>query len=817
MTARPGWRVAACAAFWIICAACGGGGKETAVPIRLVDRYAPEALTGGGATRAERARVEWKFAAGAGPGEASSSPTEGWQAGPGVSGLAVAAGLLTGRTTSDLPVVHVERKEGPWDDDLIHAVEVRMRASAGAEISASFAADEKIEIDKLVARARDFPWMLRAELTPGDEARTYTLRPKRPIAARSARHLLLNVTDAPGSTFAIESVRVIFRKEHLASYPSGVSWQGLAQIYHETLVARSPERMQFSLRLPARPWLDLAIGTVEDGPVTFRVAIAPPGKGTETVVLERTLTHPHRWEPAPIDLAAYAGREVTLALELRAEAPGALGFWGSPAVRERRPAVERTAHGSQPPQGVILILADTLRRDHLEPYGYARPTSPALRALAQEGVLFRDCIAQGSWTKVSAASLLTSLYPSTHGVKELLDRVPASVTTIAEAFRDAGHATLSLSSIQFTGQFSNLHQGFEELHEDGSLPDQESSKTAREYVDRLLPWLEAHRDVPFFVLLHVSDPHDPFKPYPPYDTMWANPAWEEEHAADLEKARKVIAEPLLRTFGMPTGEELRKAGVDPDTYVARDRDWYDGSIRALDAEVARLVERLRALGIAERTLVAFTSDHGEEFLDHGRTFHGQSVYGELGNVPLILWGPGQVPAGAVVAQPVASIDIMPTLLALGGVAVPSGLQGRSLLPLFAGEAADAGGGLRAAAPEAPAGATPLVTEKAATEAGTLGPPPHHTASQSIVLDGWKLIQHLTRDPGKPEFELFDRRTDLLDQRDVAAEHPDVVGRLTTALATWRSEAEAARRASDTAGRELSPEERERLRSLGYVQ
>jgi len=166
-----------------------------------------------------------------------------------------------------------------------------------------------------------------------------------------------------------------------------------------------------------------------------------------------------------------------------------------------RSRTEQVATGEpvRAPRGVILIQADTLRRDHLDAYGYSRPTAPAIARLAKEGELFRNYTVQATWTKVSTPTLMTSLYPSAHTVADFTDRLPAGATTLAEVFREAGFATLSMSSILFTGQFTNLHQGFEEVHESGSLPDQQSSKTARDYVDRLLPWLDAHRDVPFFV------------------------------------------------------------------------------------------------------------------------------------------------------------------------------------------------------------------------------------------------------------------------------------------------------------------------------
>ena len=269
------------------------------------------------------------------------------------------------------------------------------------------------------------------------------------------------------------------------------------------------------------------------------------------------MTTPHRWEPRPIDLGRWAGQRVTLSMTLDAADAGTLGFWGAPVIRTRADVADGR------PQGVIVIQADTLRRDHLDVYGYARPTAPVVKQLAAEGVLFRNYTVQATWTKVSTPSLMTSLYPSSHGVVNFSDHLPAAANTLAESFRAAGYATLSFSSVLFTGQFTNLHQGFEELHEDGSVTARGSSKTAREFVDRFGAWLEAHPDTPFFTFLHVFDPHDPYEPNRPYDTMWADPAHKDEHQRQLKEVRKVIQEPLLRLFGMPSRDDLKKAGFDP--------------------------------------------------------------------------------------------------------------------------------------------------------------------------------------------------------------------------------------------------------------
>jgi arylsulfatase A-like enzyme len=809
------------AALSAISPGCRSTATSSPTAVRLVDLYNAEQLhaasTSASATGRPIPRTEWRFDGPApSPAPARLAATRGWEAGPGLKNLALRDARLTGTSTDDFPLIHFERTSGLEDHDQIYALELRMRASAGTTVSASFEHDEKIDLAAVVDDGRQFPWLTASTIQPGAQLRTYVLQRKRGLPMSAARHILIRPTNVAGATFEIESVRIVTRREHLAGIPSGIAWQGLSEIYRETLVERAAETIALPVTLPRHPYLDLQVGTVDSPPVTFSVTVARAGAQPQ-VVLTRTVTTPYRWETAPIDLSAFAGQKVDLTLSLSSPDAGSLGLWGSPVVRDRL-AGSGAAPGATPgvPQGVILIWTDTLRRDHLDMYGYKRETAPVLHRLAKDGVLFTDCVSQATWTKVSTPSLFTSLYPTTHTVAKFTDRLPSSARTLAEVYRDAGYATLSLSSILFTGAFSNMHQGFEEVHESSSLSDINSSKTAREYVDRLLPWLEAHRDVPFFVFLHVSDPHDPYRPNPPYDTLWADPSKREEHEKQAIGVKKFIADPLMKVFGMPARDELVKAGIDPDAYVDADRDLYDGSIRGMDAEIGRLIERLRALKLDGRTLVVAAGDHGEEFLEHGRTFHGQTVYGELTNVPLMMWGPGLVPSGVTVERTVRIIDVMPTLLEISGLNAPEGIQGRSLKPVMA--PGSRAGGVSAAAPDEDA-PRPGVSEKAIT-LGDIGgaPPPHGTESFSMVLDGWKLIHNTQRAEGHPEYELFDVRVDPLNKSDVSARHPDVVEKLAARLKEWHAQAEASRLKpdSETAG-SLSGEELERLRSLGYIQ
>ncbi len=780
--------------------------------VRLVDLFDSAKVEGSPSKKAAEPAALWDFSKPLKPG---GDATLGWKAGDGVTGLKLVDGKLTGKSTTDFPIIYVVRPKTVDQNDAFDSVQIRIRVNGGGAVAA--AGDRgKLDFPKIIGRGRGFPWPFQSPVTKGSDFQTLTL-PAKQIARMSWDSLLIRPADAPGVTFEIESLQAISQRERRASVRSGVGWQGLADVYQEALVSRSPEKIQMDVDVPANAWLDLNLGTVEDAPVTFKIAAVDGGK--EEVLLERTVTTPHRWEPVPVDLSGQSGRK-TLRFWLDISDERHVGFWGSPVIRvhgaqpQGKPA---NALGSpNPPQGVILIMCDTLRKDHLTMYGHKRDTSPILANLASQGTLFLDNVTQATWTKVSTPSIMTGMYPKSHRVHDFQDRVSAAADTLAESYRAAGYATVSYSSVLFTGKFTNLQQGFEELHESTSVDDPKyEAKTARTYVDRAIGWIGRHRDNPFFMYLHVLDPHDPFEPRAPYDALWADPAKKEEHEAQLNKIRKEIQNPLLKAFGMPTKTEIEKAGVSSTEFVGHDKNWYDGSIRGMDAEIGRLVERLAQLGLDGKVQIAFISDHGEEFIEHGRMFHGQSVYGELTGVPMVLYRPGVIPAGVQIKETVRNIDLMPTLLDLSGLPVPKKVQGQSLVPLIAAmrESKGAVAGVAQTLGWKP---EPAVTEKAKTEnAG--GPPPYETESYGIVHDGWKLVHHVQRAAGEEEFKLFNHVEDPLDSKNVAAEHPDQVTRLKALLADWNKMVEKGKLPKGDSAEGLSSKELERLKSLGYVQ
>lgn len=756
-------------------------------PISLLDRWADVHLEHPTPPPQQPPRGEFRF-------DDTATLEFQWSVLEGVEDLRVEEGRLLGRTTSETPILLLEAASPLGTEDELWAAKITLQASAGTRVGVHPIRTPGPPRSQVIARAEE--WPLASALIAGEDAQTYTVELDRvftlelPLATSGISQVLVRPSNVKGAEFAMESVQFLFRKEHLASIQSGPGWHGLGEVFRESLVSRSPETLRFEVNLPSKPWLELNLGTVEQTPPVFEVTAGPVGE--EPAVIERfEVQAPETWRPVRLDLPDEPGAAWEIRLSAVAEQPGTLAFWGTPVVRSAVTADDR-------PQAVVVFLADTLRKDHLDAWGHDRPTAPTLARLAAEGVRFDDTLAQATWTKVSVSSILTSLYPSTTGVANLNDRVAAAETTLAEAFRGAGYATFATSSVPFSGQLTNLHQGVEVLYEFGASkqpPGEYQSKTAEAWVDEYLSWLEVHRDVPTFALIHAMDPHSPFKPQAPYDTMWAEEEDAQRFADQSKRLEPHIESPLMRRFMAPSREEIVAAGVDEESFVRHQKNWYDGSIRGMDAQLERVLNRLTELDLGDRTLLAFISDHGEAFLEHGVHWHGTSVYGELTNVPLVFWGQG-VPSGRVVEETVQNLDIMPTLLDLAKIPVPERAQGRSLTTLMNGEEKRA---------------LPAFSEHHAEPRD-----PNEFTRFAMVDGGYKLIWNLEPPAGVADYELYDHEADPLNLEDLAADHPEVVQSMATELERWRSWAEEMKLDQAAAEAEMSAEELERLRSLGYV-
>ncbi len=330
--------------------------------------------------------------------------------------------------------------------------------------------------------------------------------------------------------------------------------------------------------------------------------------------------------------------------------------------------------GAKPRPDVLVLLIDALRRDHVSAYGHPRPTTPAIDALAADGVLFRDAVAASTFTKSSIASLFTGRFPYQHGVywgsrrlddgTVVADLLPRSEATLAEALGERGWLTRAWVQNSHLVERMGFAQGF---------VDYRDSQGAIGRIHRgAFRFLRGPgRRYPYFAYLHYIDLHDPYRPEPPYDRMFGD-GGDPYEGIDLDRWSAYL-EAVRR------GEVM----VEPER-IERLRAAYDGELRAIDDEVGRLFAELKRLGLYDQTLIVVTSDHGDGFGEHGFIAHSTVPYEELVRVPLIVKLPGGRFAGSEVAEQVRLVDVLPTVLAAVGVEPPAGVAGCNLLPLLRG-------------------------------------------------------------------------------------------------------------------------------------
>ena len=268
-------------------------------PVRLVDRFAEARVEGTpAASIATYAPTQWRFSDGA----------TIWRAAQNIEELRIEDGAMRGRSTSDQPVLVAERLGDVPASEILYGVEVRARTSAGTQLSVRFDGGQELNLP----RALGSP--LGALTTPigaGDDMQTFFIRATSALSPAGLTHVILLPTNEAGADFEVESVRLVFRGEHLRSVDSGVGWHGMSEVYRETLVTRSPEVVHYELELPAEPALEFAVGTTQAGPVTFRVEVGG-------YVLEEVVSEPDVWHAASLDLEGLGGEQVEMTLAIEA-------------------------------------------------------------------------------------------------------------------------------------------------------------------------------------------------------------------------------------------------------------------------------------------------------------------------------------------------------------------------------------------------------------------------------------------------------------------------------------------------------------------
>jgi arylsulfatase A-like enzyme len=406
------------------------------------------------------------------------------------------------------------------------------------------------------------------------------------------------------------------------------------------------------------------------------------------------------------------------------------------------------------PPNLLLITVDTLRADHLGAWGYDKPTSPRIDGLAAQSVVFERAYAHASWTLPALASLMTSLYTTTHRCWSASTRLDESFTTLAERLEARGYATAAIVDQTFLRRVFGLDQGFRHFDEqltwfkvdsrDNSTA--EDSATADQVSERAIVWLQGRTaDArPWMLWLNYFDPHN---------------------------------------------EYLLHDGVSERFGTERPVDRYDGEIFHADRHVGAVLDHLETAGLADDTIVVLTADHGEEFSDHGGELHGTTLHVEQLHVPLLIRAPGFSPRR--IREAVRQVDVQPTLLELLDAPPAQEIEGESLVPAMRGETL---------------GTRPVFAE--------LGSGPSRYQMRSLAYGDHKLI---IRSVGSRPLHLFDTQTDPREHKNLVRERADQRRDLNRRIQELVRGAEHKGRSYARAGKpELHPDDIARLRELGYV-
>lgn len=410
---------------------------------------------------------------------------------------------------------------------------------------------------------------------------------------------------------------------------------------------------------------------------------------------------------------------------------------------------------------VLLIVLDTVRADHLSSYGYPRPTTPFLDQVGREGVLFERAYATSSWTLPSHVSMFTGMYPSEHGATKIgtFEAVDEHLPVLAEALHQKGYVTAGfVSNTYYLMPWLGVSRGFshyENLYETWpgyagrtfygrrirSWRGRQSHpklvdmphRPVRAICQSFLKWLDRQPPRPFFAFLNLMEAHSPFRFPLGYKKQFRGaPA-----VSAGQDPEKIWPAPKGKTVG------------DHAQFI----EDYDNSIAVMDAELKVLFDELANRGLTENTLVIVTSDHGEQFGEHGLKLHMSSLYQPLIRVPMMLRWPGQVPAGRKLEEPVTQRDLAATIMDLVDPGAKPSFGGRSWRRTWES------GGVSDGEPEAiltelDIANFPRLTEHWPNRAGWL---------KAVIQGDWKLIQH---QQGK--VEVYDLAKDPLEAKDLAS-------------------------------------------------
>jgi arylsulfatase len=552
------------------------------------------------------------------------------------------------------------------------------------------------------------------------------------------------------------------------------------------IVQAGPSAVRFAFRVPSEAELrftpSLHARAREAGAAAVFAVAVDDGSGSEREIWrERVEPSDDPPDEVVLDLPSHAGQPLTLVLRVTPDGDRrpAWGLWEGLRVLGNRASVvadEREALPASPAAepkpasvgdaGVLLVILDAAGARHFSCYGYDRQTTPEIDRIAREGVLYERAYTPAVFTRSTMASIWTSQYPDQHrvGIDEDVG-LSASRATLAELLAARGVYAAGFIGNPVARGFG-LDRGFGEFHSVYTQKVNLGQVTKAEAFRKVLPaFFQGRKDGRFFAYVHFLEPHFPYDPPPPFNTMFG-----PDTPLSLQQRRE-------KEWFWAVNEGRVAATPAEIAHLTR---LYDGGLAYVDREVGVLRRTLEDAGLWDRMLVILTADHGEGLQEHGWIGHMKQVHEEAAHVPLIVHYPaGKGPRGTRVKEVVSLLDLAPTVIDAFGLSVPYGtFAGRSLL--------------RARTPYR------VVTRN--TEVDT---------TYGVTEDRYRLLFQ-TSDRGR---QLYDVLADPGERNDLAAAHPGWAAAQTQALQRFLL---ALRPEKPSPIRPLSPADLEAMKALGYV-
>ncbi len=487
------------------------------------------------------------------------------------------------------------------------------------------------------------------------------------------------------------------------------------------LLAPTPRSYAFYLEVPPRASLVFDYGGAAGTQFLVRARM---DRGAGPRIVFQGKAQPGRWQEGVVDLGPLAGRAIKL--ELITQGSISAG-WGDPEIMVPRDPAPRTpapvATQRKPARNVILLVIDTVRADVFKPFNSKSAVrTPNFERLAEESTVFTSAYANENWTKPSVATILSGLYPTTHGTKEDGDVLSSDAPLLSEHLKRKSFATAAFIANGYVSDKFGFKRGWDAY----TNYIRENRPSEAQYVfSDALAWINKHTDDRFFLYLQTIDPHVPYDPPSEYTRMYHPGEYRGRFGRSLDGIEQLDIASKKKPMDQADWEYIRAL--------------YDAEVTYHDTHMGKFLDQIDQMGLLDETLFIVTNDHGEELRDHGKLGHGHSLYDELVRAPMLIRYPSLFRGGQRVSEPVENVDLFPTVLEALGLEPVSDVDGVSLLPMLEGK-------------------PPSVPSYAISE--------FRAAFRSVRLGRWKMIAG--QDGNR---RLFDMEIDPAEQVDQARRAP----------------------------------------------